>query len=133
MTTKEFKDAVDQSMSEDDHQIRLFEEMEPYCIQYPELKYMHHIPNGGYRMIKTATRMKAAGVKSGVPDICLPVPGGGYHGLYIELKSFKKGAGTSDLQKEWIEYLNEAGYKALVCQGWRNAKDEIIKYLEGEA
>ena len=57
----------------------------------PELGLLYAIPNGGKRAIKTAIALKAQGVKSGVPDMCLPVARGAYHGLYIELKRQKGG------------------------------------------
>lgn len=59
--------------------------------KYPELRLMYHIPNGGARSKATAGRLKAEGVKAGVPDICLPVSRDGYHGLYIELKRERGG------------------------------------------
>ena len=37
--------------------------------KYPELKLLHHIPNGGIRDIRTAANLKKEGVKRGVPDI----------------------------------------------------------------
>ena len=55
--------------------------------QYPELKLLHHIPNGGKRDAIEAKHLKAQGVKKGVPDLCLPVARGPYHGAYIELKT----------------------------------------------
>ena len=54
--------------------------------QWPELALLHHIPNGGTRDAVEAKHLKQQGVKSGVPDLCLPVPRGQYHGLYIEMK-----------------------------------------------
>lgn len=54
--------------------------------QWPELALLHHIPNGGTRDAVEAKHLKQQGVKSGVPDLCLPVPRGQYHGLYIEIK-----------------------------------------------
>lgn len=99
---------------------------------YPQLKYMHHIPNGGQRNKATAGRLKAAGVKAGVPDICLPYPCGGYHGLYIELKHGKNK--PTDNQEQWLEFLRNAGYSAAVCYGCLEAIDVIRRYLgqEGE-
>ena len=55
--------------------------------QYPELKLLHHIPNGGKRDSIEAKHLKIQGVKSGVPDLCLPVARKNYHALYIELKT----------------------------------------------
>ena len=45
--------------------------------KYPELELLYHVPNEGKRSHKTGARMKAEGLKSGVPDICLPVARGG--------------------------------------------------------
>lgn len=52
--------------------------------QYPELKWLHHIPNGGSRNKTEAVKLKQMGVKTGVSDLCLPYPKGIYCGLYIE-------------------------------------------------
>lgn len=54
--------------------------------QYPELKWLHHIPNGGSRNKAEAVKLKQMGVKAGVSDLCLPYPKGIYCGLYIEMK-----------------------------------------------
>ncbi len=96
---------------------------------YPELKLMYHIPNGGKRNITTAKRLKAEGVKAGVPDIHLPVSRGKYHSLYIEMKKIK-GNTTSENQDFWIEALEEQGNRAVVCHGWEEASRTIIAYLE---
>ena len=94
----------------------------------PELGLLYAIPNGGKRAIKTAIALKAQGVKSGVPDMCLPVARGGYHGLYIELKR-QKGGVVSETQKSWITALAEQGYKAVVCRGADEAIGTIKEYL----
>lgn len=99
--------------------------------KYPELALMYHIPNGGKRNITTAKRLKAEGVKAGVPDIHLPVPRHGYHGLYIELKKLKGGK-TTENQDRWIEALNAQGYYAVVCKGWEEASKAILRYLKEE-
>lgn len=96
--------------------------------KYPALQWLHHIPNGGQRSKATAARLKAAGVKSGVPDLCLPYPCGGYHGLYIELKVGKNKPTAN--QNAWLDYLDGAGYCVRVCWGADEAIGEITKYLE---
>jgi hypothetical protein len=85
------------------------------------------IPNGGKRNMVVAMKLKAEGVKSGVPDLFLALPNETYHGLFIELKTPKKGT-VSKEQKEWIARLNENGYRAVVCWGHEEAIDEIKKY-----
>ena len=98
--------------------------------RYPGLEMLYAIPNGGHRHVATAVRLKAEGVKAGVPDLCLPVARCGYHGLYIEMKS-EKGKLTQ-LQKRWIEKLNEQTHLAVVCKGFEEARDVIVDYLQGK-
>lgn len=91
---------------------------------------LYHIPNGGSRGKAEAGRFKAEGVKSGVPDICLPVARGEYHGLYIELKR-RQGGRLSVNQRIWIDELIKQRYRAVVCYGWEQAANEIVSYLRG--
>ena len=115
-------------MSEAQEQIFLFQWACLARCKYPELELMHHIPNGGKRNAREAASLKRQGVKAGVPDICLPVPKGKYHGLYIELKVGKNK--TSSAQNNWISKLKEQNYCVEVCYGWRAAQEVIEKYLE---
>ena len=73
-------------------------------------------------------RNRQLGVKKGVPDLFYPVPSGGYHGLFIEMKA--AGGRVSPDQERWIQCLNGFGYKAVVCYGWEEAKDAILGYLQ---
>ena len=105
--------------------------------QYPELKWLFAIPNGGYRDKITAAKLKAEGVKSGVPDLCLLVRRGSHAAsLWIELKrpkSADKSAGKArDSQNEWIMQARSQGHAAMICIGWEHARDMIISYLEWE-
>lgn len=76
--------------------------------------------------------------KQGFPICLFLFPKGGYHGLFIELKTPKgktadgkhKQAGkVSELQQTMIDRLNAMGYKAVVAYGANNAIDEIKAYL----
>ena len=96
--------------------------------KYPELGLLFAVPNGEYRHKATAGRLKAQGVKAGVPDICLPVARGNFHGLFIELKR-QKGGFLAPSQKAWLDALNQYGYHAVVCNGWGDASDTIMQYL----
>jgi hypothetical protein len=113
------------SGSEQGHQSALFcwAAME----QSPELKLMFHVPNGGYRNKIEAQRLQAAGVKKGVYDILLPVSRGGFHGLFIEMKS-KTGV-VSKEQKEFGCNVQKQGYAAVVCYDWQEARNLILSYL----
>lgn len=86
------------------------------------------IPNGGFRNFKEASKFKRCGVQPGVPDICIPIPSGSYHGLYIELKRVSGGK-LSDYQIEWLNFLREQGYYADVAHGFDEAKKMVTDYL----
>lgn len=115
---------------EDNEQIMLFMWAQLQIGMYPELELMHHIPNGGKRNAREAARLKQMGVKSGVPDIFLPVPRGGFHSLYIEMKAPR---GTvSENQKVWLAKLSGLGYAAVICFGFEEARTAVLRYLGGE-
>lgn len=97
----------------------------------PELALLYHIPNGGSRHKAEAARLRAEGVRAGVPDLCLPVPRGGFHGLYIELKRLRGGR-LGEQQRAWLDALGKQGYAVAVCKGWEDAAETILRYLEGE-
>jgi hypothetical protein len=96
--------------------------------KYPQLLNMFAIPNGGWRHKTTAAKLKAEGVKAGVPDIFLAWPSQGYNGLFIEMKRMA-GSSLSDNQKIWGERLFAAGYQVRVCKGFEEAKQAIEEYL----
>lgn len=98
--------------------------------KWPELEMMYHIPNEGRRSAREGARMKREGLRAGVPDICLPVPRGAYHGMYVELKRTRGGT-VSAAQDEWLHRLTRQGYVAVCCKGWEAAARAIEDYLEG--
>lgn len=108
----------------------VFEWAARMCGRWPELRLMYHIPNEGKRSRRTGARLKAEGLRGGVPDICLPVARGGHHGLYIEMKRVKNSRATQE-QLEWIEDLIGQGYVAAVCRGCGEAIDLITRYMSG--
>ena len=111
--------------SEHAHQVTLINWFES---NYPQYKgRLFTVPNGGLRNKSVAAKLKAEGLRPGVPDLFLPVASNGYHGLFIEMKSEKGRA--SPHQLDWIEYLNGAGYKAVVCNGWLAAAEVLREYL----
>lgn len=95
--------------------------------RYPELALLFHIPNGGTRDSVEGKHLKQQGVKKGVPDLCLPVPKGIYHALYIEMKT-EKGRTTSD-QEWWGNSLLLQGNMWEVCHGWESAVRVLEWYL----
>lgn len=113
--------------NEDNEQMILFRWAAMQSGKFPELELLYHIPNGGKRNKAEAARFKSMGVKSGVPDLHLPVAMGGYHSLYIELKAAN--GKVSANQSEWLAALNQQGNKAVVCYGWEQAAQVIKDYL----
>lgn len=90
-------------MTEHQHQCAFIQWFEA---QYPNV-LIFAIPNGGQRHIGTARKLKAEGVRAGIPDLCVPK-----WKLWIEMKKIK--GKLSDEQIGMINYLTE------------NVKDNVI-------
>lgn len=91
------------------------------------------IPNGGHRHMLTAVRLKAEGVRSGIPDLFLAAAlgdayGNLWGGMFIEMKS-KEGK-ESPAQTEVRQYLVK-GYRSVVANGADEAIEFIKSYLRG--
>lgn len=108
--------------SEDQEQIKLVTWLVKQGIKF------YAIPNGGKRNLLEALKLKRMGVSAGTPDLCIPIPSGSYHGLYIELKR-EKGGRVSESQSEWLAFLREKGYYAQVAKGFEEAKEMIEHYF----
>ena len=94
---------------------------------YPDLHYLHHIPNGGKRDPREAGKLKQMGVKRGVPDLSLPVPKGRYIGLYIEMK-YKDNVPTKE-QADWLNALTQTGHYCCICYSAAGAVKITEEYL----
>ena len=108
-------------MSEHDEQVAVVE----YC----DLKgiTVFHIANEGRRSPATAARLKAEGMRPGVPDLCVPVARGRYHSLYIEMKA--DGGKLTDEQSAWLVRLRAEGMCAYCCYGADSAIALIDRYM----
>lgn len=128
---------------EDGEQIALFQwaavENNPLTGR-PIAGRMFGIMNGARVSIGQAKKMKRMGLKRGVSDVFLSCGNlAGRYGLYIEMKKQRqhyKGQAAarnavSDAQKEWIAEMRDAGYWAVVCYGWEEAREQIMEYLNG--
>ena len=124
---------------EEDHQVNLFKWAYLSRQKYPELAALFSIPNGTKlagtpkQRAYQAQRLKNAGMRAGVSDVCLPIARGGYGSLWIEMKrpaSPGKPKGVlSDTQREWGELMLKNGNLFQVCYTWEEAKDTILRYL----
>lgn len=112
--------------TEDQEQMRV--------VVYLQKKNILHyaVWNGGNKSMTEAIRAKRMGLVSGVPDICVPIPRGGFCGLYLELKRLKGGV-LSDNQAYWIEALRNQKYRVEVCRGADAAIEVIEDYFNGKS
>lgn len=108
-------------------QVAVFQWIDASIGKYPALKNAFHPANGGKRHIGVARKMKAEGVRRGVPDIILLYPTHIFNGLAIEMKI--KGNYPTKEQKEWMERLKVANYKVALCYSADEAIAVLINYL----
>lgn len=119
-----------QSKSEQQEQIEVFAWAKRWSAVNFKIGKLYASANGGKRNLITAVLLKKSGVKSGIPDIHLPVAMGVYHSLYIELKkSDGKIYDLSENQKWWINALREEGHQVSVCFGAKQACETIAQYM----
>ena len=97
--------------------------------KWPELKLLHHIPNGGRRNAKEAAKLKRMGVLAGVSDLHLPVARGGYHSLYIEMK-YDEGRLLKS-QKDFLQAAAAEGNYCTVCYSAADAIEILDLYMHG--
>lgn len=118
------KDAL---RSEDTEQIAVIQWAQYNTARFPELEWLHHIPNGGSRNKAEAVKLKQMGVKAGVSDLCLPYPHGRYHGLYIEMKY---GDGRKqESQKRFLAEMAGNGHYVCTCYSAEEAVGILKEYM----
>lgn len=104
-----------------------FEWVQAHEAIWPILARMFHPANGGARSKGEAGKLKAMGVRPGVPDFLLPFPRAPWQGLAIELKS---GEGeVSATQKDWLSDFREAGYVVGVARTLDEFVDLVERFL----
>lgn len=113
--------------SEDTEQAAVIQWSQYHMGRYPELKWLHHCPNGGSRNRLEAVKLKQMGVKAGVADLCLPYPKGIYCGLYIEMKYGQNR--QQDTQKEFLKDMEAVGHFVATCYSADTAIKVIEEYL----
>lgn len=90
--------------------------------------YTFSVPNDRKTNRIMGAILKHMGLKPGVSDICVSIPKGQYHGMFIELK-FGKNKPTQH-QINFIDNMREKGYHALVCVGYEAARAAIEEYMD---
>ena len=136
-------ESLAKSGTEAAHQTALFAWIALNTARWPELRWMHHIPNGGTRGSDARSagiagaRLKAQGVRPGVADIFLPVKRGPWSGLYIEMKKpslrpKREGSagGLTTEQREFRDFAEQQGFGWTVCYDWNDAASVVTQYLQ---
>jgi len=86
------------------------------------------VPNGGNRNVITAKKLKAEGVKSGVPDITL-IHDGMYYGIEVKKPKTDTPKGyLSPSQKEMIRNINKAGGEVGVAYSVQDVIQLLINW-----
>lgn len=101
--------------------------------KYPALHWLHASANGSQRDSFTAYLLKLEGVLAGVPDLFLPLPVAGYHGLYIEMKSSITGGTPSTNQIKFMNFAASVGYCVALSYDAEPAKRLLRWYVKGAA
>jgi hypothetical protein len=91
-----------------------------FHLKFPEV-LIFHIPNGGFRNVATAQRLRKEGVVPGIPDLYIPE-----WKVWIEMKKVK-GSAVSDEQKKIIIYLEDIGDIVIVGYGATDASKKIME------
>ena len=82
------------------------------------------VPNGGFRGIKEAERLRKEGVLRGVNDLIILT-----HNRVIFLEMKKVNTKASPKQKEFHENLDYLGFINLIGYGASDASEKILKEL----
>jgi hypothetical protein len=122
------------SKTEGSHQAAFFCWLHQNKHLQPGFEFAYSVPNGGKRNPREAADLVRTGVKRGVPDVCIPIPCGQYHGLYIEFKKpalekSMKGTVTDPDQIRYRDYLISQNYSHFVAFHYLQAVEFTINYL----
>ena len=107
---------------------RLQSEVVKYIqLQYPKVRFCASL-GGIYTGPRQAMKAKRNGYQRGFPDLQITEARKGFHGLFIEIKTYKGTA--TQVQKDWIKDLQDRGYRAEICKGLPEILDLIDSYLK---
>lgn len=112
------------------------------CVNYFKAQYPNVLiaafPNGGKRPVvknkrgvtycAEGAKLKREGAKKGMPDLFIPKPLKGFHGLFIEMK--QPGKTTSPDQKKVIAQLQSEGYRCEIAYSLDDFMNVVNDYLK---
>lgn len=85
------------------------------------------VPNGVRCSKSQAVKLKAEGLKAGIPDVFMGVPRGTFPGLFIEFKI--KPNKPSEAQKSKIASFKSRGYRCEVIYNIDDAMNLVNEYV----
>lgn len=96
--------------------------------QHPKIaEHTLHIGNERKASYYAGYIMKRMGVLKGASDLFMAWPAGGFHGLFIEVKS-KIGRPSAE-QKAFLQRMRDVGYRAEICYGAEEVINTMKDYL----
>lgn len=102
--------------------------MEWLRLQHPKIAlHTMHIGNERKATYYAGYIMKQMGVLKGASDLFMAWPNGGYHGLFIEVKSMI--GKPTPAQVAFIERMRSVGYKAEFCYGSEAVINTMKEYI----
>ena len=91
-------------------------------------RLLFSIPNGGRRDPLAMIFLKREGLRPGVCDLFLAMPGHNSAGLFVEMKTAT--GNVSAEQEQFIADVRKFGYRAEVCLSMAEARNVICSYIE---
>lgn len=139
ITIKDLKEALQRSVTKAERAESILETtiqqqvVKWFAWKYPEAYKtgaLFAVPNEGKRTRATASRMRSEGMVSGVADLILLLPRGGFHGACFEMKS-EKGKLTKG-QSDWLNARILEEYFCDVFFSYEQAVQGIEQYMSLE-
>lgn len=129
MTVAEWKRLNEPSESKSQQELIRWWAMMHRHFGFDDPRVLLAFPLAGARTRENGHRMKCEGMRAGTLDLLLCVARGGFHGLWIEMKTSR---GTlSPEQKTMIPVQEAQGYQVAVCRSCSDARAVIERYLSG--
>ncbi len=115
-----------------EHGAKSEHQLQASCVRWFKRKYpqfmIQSTPNAAKRSPKLAAMLKAEGMVTGWPDLQVAWAAGGYHGLFIEMKTAK--GKPSDQQLIVHAYLVSAGYAVVMPRSEEEFQKAVTEYLK---
>ncbi len=111
-------------------QCAVFDWAAVYENRYPALHWLYANPNAGKRSKRQGAAMVREGLRKGVVDVCFPIPRGGFHGLYAELKIHPNVLTVE--QAAFLRAMSMVGHFTSTWWTFDQAIDELGRYVRGE-